>query len=252
MDILLANFTEGKPRMMIKKIVLSNSASFYGKHVLRLEEGLNFVVGPGGSGKTNLARAFMFAVLGYSDVPKKDLINYKHCRECSEKYENPFCLVEVEMRQEDRDYLIQGGLSLNEGKELIQSLKIDSDLDRIVTSETWKLIHLNERLVFEEDRNYSHTTRTTPSVIKHLSRNIKSCIKMAILDGILDSLAVGYREKLLSAINELGLEQLTIMVKYLDQLPKDLEDRSVKMHYIDFDRENSSSKFVPHPSRYQH
>jgi len=43
MDILSANFAEGKPRMMIKKIVLSNFASFYGEHGLQLEEGLNFV-----------------------------------------------------------------------------------------------------------------------------------------------------------------------------------------------------------------
>jgi len=208
--------------------------------------------GPGGSGKTNLARAFMFAVLGYSDTPKKNLINYKHCRECSEKSENPFCLVEVEMRHEDRDYHAQRNLCLIGEKELIESTKIDLDFDKIITSKAWKHIYLNPLSLELENTNESTAARITRSVIKYLSLNVKSGVKMAILDDILRCLDEDHREKLLSLISELALEQLIITVRYLDQLPRDLEDRSVKMHYIDFDGENFSSKFAPYPSMYQH
>jgi len=217
--------------MIVGKIFINNFASFYGKHILQLEEGVNFVAGPGGSGKTNLARAFMFAVLGYSDIPKKCLINIEHSRECSEKSKNPFCQVEVDIRYKDRDYHVQSSLSLIEEKELIQSTKIDPDIDEIITPQTYKYIYLNPLNLELENTDESTATRTIRSVIKHLSLNVKSGIKMAILDGVLESLTVGYTEKLLSLINELGLEQLTIMVKYLDRIPRNLDDRSVKIHF---------------------
>jgi hypothetical protein len=43
---------------------------------------------------------------------------------------------------------------------------------------------------------------------KHLSLNMEAGIKMAILDEILERLSSGYREKLLSTISELVVEQL--------------------------------------------
>jgi chromosome segregation ATPase len=61
--------------MMIRKIVLTDFVSFYGRQTLRFDKGMNYIIGLGGSGKTNMARALQFALLGYSDLPKKNLIN---------------------------------------------------------------------------------------------------------------------------------------------------------------------------------
>jgi len=225
--------------MIIKKIGLNNFTSFYGKHVLQLQKGVNVVVGPCGSGKTNLTRAFRFAVFGYVDIPRKRLINFKHMQECLEKKSrNPSCEVKVEVQLKDRESLFQSRFSLIGEKEIRQVSTVDSDVDNLITSESFKHIYLNPlNLEFEEHRDDSMANRITFAVIKHLNLNVEAGIKMAILDGILECLTVDYKEKLLSFIDELAIEQVTIMSSWF---PRDLEDHPFRIHNIELDKENCS------------
>jgi len=86
--------------MMLKKISLTNFASFYGEHTFQFEAGINFIEGPGASGKTNLAGALGFAVFGRWErhftryrCPRAALVNHVH----REESENPFCEVNTDL-----------------------------------------------------------------------------------------------------------------------------------------------------------
>lgn len=226
--------------MFLKRINLTNFMSFYGKHELQLQKGLNVILGPCGSGKTNLARALRFALLGNADVPRSKLINSKHKKEA----ESPFCEVEVKIEHKGRGYFIQDSLCLTEEKKVQQVLKVDPEIDGLITSESFKHIYLNPLILgeFEEaDKNYSHETRIIRQIVKHLDLNLKAEIGTAIIDGPDEHLTSDGREKLLSSIDKLAMEQLIVMRSLHT---RDLEAYPLKIHRIEYDLENDSSKFA--------
>jgi|GEM_PF-4297506 len=211
--------------VIVKKILLENITSFYGKHALHLQDGINFIIGPGGSGKTNVARALEFAFLGYASVPRKKLFNFRHTRENLEKSQKPFCQVEVEIQHENRNYIIRSGLSMIGEKEITESLTIPPEIDSVITDKTFQHVYLSPLTLdsTEEDGTHSTATRITRSVINHLMLNLKAGIKMAILDGILEQLSHKYSEQLLGVISQIALEQ-TIIITSPQPMPYNLED----------------------------
>ena len=229
--------------MIIKKILLNNFTNFYGKHVLELQEGMNLIVGSGGSGKTNLAKAFRFAVLGYSDFPKCDLINFQHRQECLEGGEDSFCRVEIEMQRKGEDYLIQGELSLIGNKKIRQFLTVDSEIDNVITSKTFKFIYFDPSSAFERqcNNNLPRAVHMTQTICERLKLNLRLNIRMAFLDGVLPLLSEEHGKNLLNHIVSSGLEQTIIMEKLV--LPS-LEDFPLKIHHLDFDGDNLSAKFI--------
>lgn len=232
--------------MIIKRMVVDNFTSFYGKHRIQLDRGLNVILGPAGSGKTNLARAFAFAVLGHTDIflgyrgiPRSRLINSRHGR----KSKAPLCHVKVEVEHEGKEYVGQNTLSLDEGK-MKQSLIVDSVIDEIITSRTFKHVYLDPIILEEYEerhKNLSHGVRMTQQIIKHLNLNLKAGIRMAILDGPDMHLALDHRGKLLKLILELPMEQVILMRSLFT---RELETHPSKIHHVKFDWENDSSKFI--------
>jgi len=213
--------------MILKKIRLNNFMSFYGNHVLQLDKGLNFIVGPGGSGKTNLARAFKFAVLGHINSSRIYRINRNH----REESKNPGCLVEVEVEDQGKKYLAHSSLSLVRQK-LKQSSKIDLRIDETITSGDFRRLYINV-----ESYAPPHSSDAT---IKHLRSNSEGGPRMAILDGGITNLA-GEPRELLDRIEGISMEQVIVMEKYL---PKDLVVHQSRIHNIKFNWEKYSSEFA--------
>jgi len=213
--------------MILKKIRLNNFMSFYGNHALQLGKGLNFIVGPGGSGKTNLARAFKFAVLGHINSSRIYRINRKH----REDSKNPGCLVEVEVEDQGKKYLAHSSLSVV-GQKLKQSSKIDLRIDETITSVDFKRLYIDVESYAPQ--------RSADVIIKHLRSNSEGGPRMVILDGGITNL-VGEPRELLDRIEGISMEQVIIMEKYL---PKDLVVHQLKIHNIKFNWEKYSSEFA--------
>jgi hypothetical protein len=221
---------------------MKNFTSFYGEHVLTLQKGVSFIEGHCGTGRTNLARAFRFAVLGSSDVPRRSLIHFRHMRECKESLTDPFCEAEVEIGHEGKAHNCQSRLSLV-GNEVRQTTVVDSDIDDIITSESFKLIYLDpfKLEIEEENRLESLGIRTFNATMKHLEMNLEAGIGIAFLDRITEHLTVKYEEKLLKFIDGLALDQVIILGNRLPYYP---EDHVFKVYRIEFDLPNYTSKLM--------
>jgi len=110
------------------------------------------------------------------------------------------------------------------------SQTVPLDISNILTPGTFKHVYLDQLSSEEGDR------RTTPSgariilgIVYHINLNIKSGVKMVILDGVLGCLNGESREHVFALIRKLGLEQAIIMEKYP---PANWKDEA---HCIDFD-----------------
>lgn len=222
--------------MILKRMVLRNFLSFYGMRALEFKRGLSFVVGSCGSGKTSLARAFRFAILGRSDIPRGLLINLEHKRDCLKRRKNATCSVKVELEHNNRNHIVaQSGISLVEGKKIRQHMTADLRIDEIFNLESLKHVYLNPMSPgFEEVRSFSSATRLTHTVIRHLNRNLRADIKFAILDGVLQQLDGSNREKLLSSICDMELDQLILMEA---RVPQNLEDSLLRFSRIRLNEE---------------
>jgi len=228
--------------MIISKIRMKNFTSFYGEHVLTLQKGVNFIEGHCGTGRTNLARAFRFAVLGSSDVPRRKLIHFRHMQECKESFTDPFCEAEVEIGHEGKAHNCQSRLSLV-GNEMRQTTVVDSDIDDIITSESFKLIYLDplKLEIEEENRHESLGIRIFNATMKHLEMNLEAGIGITLLDRITEHLTLEYEERLLKFIDGLGLDQVIILGNRLPHYP---ENHEFKVYRIEFDMSNYTSKLV--------
>ena len=230
--------------MIIKKMVVEDFMSFYGRNVLSLERGLNFVVGSNGSGKTNLVRAFCFAVarhtVGPYLVPLNQLINRKRRDETP----SPSCRVEVEIEDGGRNWHAQSSLSLV-GERVIQSSALDLGLDETAISGKLKRIVIDSEIAMyklgESMMNWSASARSDYIIRRQLDLNLKAGIKMAILDGALAYLESYCRHKILKLMTELPMEQVTIMV---NMLPDNAEDYPCTIHQIEHDSGDGSSRIA--------
>ena len=204
--------------MIIKKISVTNFANFQGKHVFDLQRGLNIIVGPGMSGKTNLVRAFKFAVLGQICRHRNELINIQHRQECLEKSESPFCRVEIEIKHKSVDYLVQGELSLVRGKKISQSRTSDLEIEQIITSEIFEHLYLHSlSSIFNGGKptNLSTAEYMMQTIIKHLQLKVEPNIKTVILDGIFSHMGSERKKMLMDYIVSSRLEQTIILEKYM-------------------------------------
>jgi energy-coupling factor transporter ATP-binding protein EcfA2 len=204
--------------------------NFYGEHQFQFKGGFNLVLGSGGSGKTNLANAFKFAVLGQTEFPHDDLINLQHRQECLEKRRRAFCRVEAAVQHRGRGYLVKSELSLTGEGEIRQSTSVPLELDKIMTPKNFNLIYLEsnlEKSVSEEKSKSPVSERTKDKAAKLLGMNVKLGIKMGIIDGVPGLLTGKNTEDFLNFVRTVGLDQTIFMVKYRDQagpLMKKTED----------------------------
>ena len=207
--------------VLLKRLCLTNFMNFYGEHQFQFKDGFNLVVGPGTSGKTNLANAFKFAVLGQTEFPHCNLINLQHRQECSEKAQKAFCQVEATIQHNGREHFVKSKLSVTGEDKIRQSTFVPLELDNIITPRNFKLIYLEpldlEKSVSEEKRESSVSERMVDAVSYLLGINVKVEIKMAIIDGVLALLTGTKAENFLSLIRGIGLDQTIFMVKYSDQ-----------------------------------
>ena len=230
--------------MILEKIVVENFMSFYGRHVLSLERGLNFVVGPGGSGKTALVMAFRFVFAGRNawpySAPLNRLINRKHREEVA----NPSCRVEVEIEHEGRKWHAVSSLSLD-GDKAMQSSEMDLGLDESLVSRKLKNVIVNPIILHKMDVDYlsmcSASTRMNYAIRKQLDLNLKADIKMVIIDGTWGWLNPQSRTGLLRFIDDLPMEQVIIMVK---SFPDYIENYPHAIHQIEHDHETNSSRIA--------
>jgi hypothetical protein len=187
--------------------------SYYGKNVLQLQDGINYVVGQCGSGRTNLVRAVQFAILGCTDVPRRILINDHHRRECLRRKENASCEVEVDLWINDQKYLCKSIAMLNEKDEITHSTTVNLEIDQAMTLEKYKLIYLNcLNLEFdEEDFNKYQSTRIWNALSKYMHRNIKEGLKMVILYQVMDHFDALTRRNFQTALLEYEMEQIIVI-----------------------------------------
>ena len=236
--------------MLLKCIRLTNFMSFYDKQILQLQRGLNLVVGPGMSGKTNLARAFCFAVTGHTDpiTPLNQLINRRHRKETP----TPSCRVEVEINHAGKKWLAQNSLS-SVGERIMQSSAVDADMDEINISKKLRHIIIDpERYLDKLEKKYKNcsvATRWTRVISQQFNLNFDAGIKMAILDGVFEFLDDDHREEILNLIGELPLEQVTILTKWL---PDNLETHPCTIHHIEYDFSSDSSRIVESRGQEEH
>jgi AAA15 family ATPase/GTPase len=226
--------------MFVRKLILYNFVSFCGKHVLWLHKGLNFVVGPSGSGKSNVVRAIRFAVLGHADFPRNRLVNSEYRRDCLKKGENPFCQVEVKMKHKNRGYVARSRLSLIGDNKIKQNATVDSVVDNMFAHKIFSHVFLNPMNLDEGKGNNSAATRIAQSALKHLSLNVKADINMAILDSIFEYFPRAYANEFLSNIRVLAMEQYIILGNWIPQN----QEYPFKIIPIEFDRETFSSKLA--------
>jgi len=204
--------------MFLKSVEVTNFLSFKGKHQFQFQERLNYVFGSGGTGKTNLARALEFAVLGKAThyFPSQ-LINDGYKEECEKKGERPFCIIEAVFKHEGEEYSVRRKLSLLEENKTKQSATVPSEISKAITRENFRYLHLDWRtLEFEQDHVSSTSTRVKEVVLKHLERNVELGIRLAILDGLFSYFDRTAAEELLSQVNSMDLDQVIIMQKYAD------------------------------------
>lgn len=222
--------------MIIKKISVNNFANFQGKPVFELQKGLNIILGPGMSGKTNLVNALKFAVLGQICRPRNELINIQHKQECLEKSENPFCRVEIEIQHKSVDYLVQSELSLVKGKKISQSWISDLKIDQIITSERFKQLYFHSlSSIFRVGRptNLSTGEWLMQTTIKHLQLKVEPNIKTVILDAIFANLDSENKKMLMDYIVNSKLEQTIILEKYMSP---ELEVYPFTLHNLTYSR----------------
>jgi len=178
--------------------------SFYGEHQFQFKDGFNLILGSGGSGKTNLARALKFAVLGQTEYLYSNLINHQHRQECSENAQKAFCQVGASIQYKGREYLVKSEFSLTGEDEIRRSTFVPLGLDKIITPRNFKLIYLEpldlEKSVNEEKKESAVSERMVDAVSHLLGINVKLEIKMAIIDGVLALLTETKTENFLSFI----------------------------------------------------
>ena len=236
--------------MQIERITLENFLSFYGKQSIQFRGGLNFVVGPGGCGKTNLARAFGFAVTGHTDppTPLNQLINRRHRKETP----TPSCRVEVEINHAGKKWLAQHSLSLV-GERIMPSSAVDPNMDEINFSKKIRQVIIDpERYLDKLEKKYKNcsvSTRWTRVISQQLNLNFDAGVKMVILDGVFEFLDNDHREKILNLIGELPLEQVTILMKWL---PDNLEIHPCTIHHIKYDFSSDASRIVESRGQEEH
>lgn len=199
--------------MIIREIRLNNFMSYYGKHVIRLRKGLNFILGSCGSGRTNLARAFSFAILGFTDVSKSILINLMHVSETLHEDGNPFCEVEVDFLDGTQIYTCKGRLELaQDGSTYVQSGHTPVRVAEIFTLENSKLTYLNAlSMEIPEDEDASFKTRIEHALLSHLKKNIEAGVRIAFLDRVFDHFTPAEEEILLNYLAKSGMEQLVFL-----------------------------------------
>lgn len=199
--------------MIIKRMVLRNFKKFYGTYEVEFQKGMNVVVGPGLSGKTTLAMAFKFAALGQTDTPRNKLVNGDHKLQCKEA---PSCRVEVEIDLNGRPCFIQRELSLSEN-EIRESLRLDADIDEIITPEAFENIYLgplNPIFAFKGNTDLSTAAYITEKICDHIKQKVEPNIKMVFLDGLFARLTSELGKKVLDYIVNSKLEQTIIMDKW--------------------------------------
>lgn len=214
---------------------------FYGKHTLQLEPGVNFVVGPGMSGKTTLVMALRFAIAGRTAcpfcAPLNCLINRKHREESS----NPSCRVEVEIQSGESKWHATGSVSLV-GERVLQSSELYLGLDETAISARLNRMIIDDETGLRRAMAYldkcSTGTRIEHMIRRWLDQNLEEGITMAIIDGPWERLDLIHRNELMEVVTKLlPMEQVTIMVK---SFPGDIEDWQCTIHQIEYDLENDS------------
>lgn len=232
--------------MIIQELRLNNFMSYYGKHVLRLQGGINFIVGSCGSGRTNLARAIQFAVLGSFEFQRKSLINFFHRRECHETGGYPFCEVEVNLEIDGTEYLCRSRVEIDEKTQIEASSYLSLEVDHIINPESYELIYLSRHSLFDEAEREHHNDRISDglrdALFRRLNLNIAAGIKTAILDQVFDHFTYEQRKKIRLSLAELPMEQLII----IDNVePENQERYRCRVYHVEDDMKNKSKIISP-------
>jgi hypothetical protein len=199
--------------LIIHEIILNNFLSYYGKHVLKLKAGVNYIIGSCGSRRTNLVRAFQFAVLGYCDIPKRTLFNYFHIEDMREKNKTAFCEVETKLLHQDRVYVCKSSMHLDIEGRIKQKTTISEEIDKIINSKDFEFIYLNSlKMKYrEEDTNESGSIRIWNAVLEYLAENMRLYIRLAILDQVMDHFDHATTERMQNCISRLPFEQIIVI-----------------------------------------
>jgi hypothetical protein len=229
--------------LIIQKIILNNFTSYYGKHVLRLKEGVNYICGSCGSGRTNLARAFQFAVLGYCDLPKTSLFNHFHKEDMKIKNNTAFCEVKLKLLHHDKIYVCKSSMRLNIEGRIRQNTTISSGIDEIITSREIGFIYLDLLNIRyrEEDANESGSKKLWNAVLEYLAENMRLDIRLAILDQVMYHFDYLTTERMQNCISRLPFDQVIV----IDNGSRESQDQNP--HNIVMVGERNLRSFIIYP-----
>jgi len=203
--------------MIIEEIRLNNFMSYYGKHVLQLEKGINYITGHCGSGRTNLAKALLFAVLGSREFKREDIVNVFHMKECREAGKEVSCEAEATLKIDAKTYVCRNKLSINEKDQIEQHASLPLAVDRFISPGNYELIYI-DGLSLSEQADRKRKPRSAPlcagiwkALLERLASNMEADIKMAILDQTFTHFTSEYRRKAHEYLAEFPMEQLIII-----------------------------------------
>jgi DNA sulfur modification protein DndD len=130
--------------MWIRRLVLDNFRSFYSRHDIAFDKGINTVLGPNGAGKTTLIKALEYCLFGITEnVTEKEIINDKFKDECLKKRKTPCASVWIELRHGERQYVIRREFYSPQDGRIPESLTVNGEN----VENSW----IHEHLILPED-----------------------------------------------------------------------------------------------------
>jgi hypothetical protein len=209
----MESYTNRLSYLIIHEITLNNFTSYYGKHVIKLEPGVNYIVGSCGSGRTNIARAFQFAVLGYCDYPKITLVNHFHKEDMREENKTAFCEVEAKILHENRIYICKSSLQLNTKGRIKQTTTINSEIDKTIESQNFGLIYLNplKMRCRKKDVNELGSVKIWNALWGYLAENRRLNLGLVILDQVMYHFDYATTERMQNCLSKLPFDQIILI-----------------------------------------
>jgi hypothetical protein len=200
--------------VIIKRICFNNFGDFYGKHVLQLDRGINFVVGRCGTGRIYIFKALKFVFLADPNFPRDSLFNFWYRKECEKDHVLPFCEVEVEIEHKETSYALKGRLEYTDPETIKQTMSFNKNFDWIFRNELETILLSYDLPSRKEFENEPIETQMILAVRKQLRKNIDCGFKMAVIDQILTHLTAAKEKEMIGSLLELEMDQIIILNNY--------------------------------------
>lgn len=205
--------------MWIKKLVLDNFRSFYGRHDIPFERGINSVLGPNGAGKTTLIKALEYGLFGITEnVTEREIINDRHKDKCLKKRLTPSASVWVELRHGEKRYIVHREFFSPEGGRIPESLTVNGE----TVENSW----IHEHLILPEDFELMNIIgiklNTLIKSFRSKRNAVRDLIGLPLISKISRSTTMAYNEYV--SQTKWAEEQQSAKIARRELLERELED----------------------------